>query len=158
MLHDNNRSFIIVFPQKKLTMKKLILTIAIAISCLCSTAVSAQNNDDAYGKALRTYMESSGSIASFEAAINQLFMMAGNVPAEKKSEIRTQAFDKLIDLMTPIYQKHISLQDLDAINRFYQTPEGRHIAEAQPKIAVESTQVGQQWGMWLQSAIQNAGK
>ena len=34
MLHDNNRSFIIVFPQKKLTMKKLILTIAIAISCL----------------------------------------------------------------------------------------------------------------------------
>ena len=97
-------------------------------------------------------------MASFEAAINQLFMMAGNVPAEKKSEIRTQAFDKLIDLMTPIYQKHISLQDLDAINRFYQTPEGRHIAEAQPKIAVESTQVGQQWGMWLQSAIQDAGK
>lgn len=139
-------------------MKKLILTIAIAISCLCSTTLSAQDNDDAYGKALRTYMESSGSIASFEAAINQLFMMAGNVPAEKKSEIRTQAFDKLIDLMTPIYQKHISLQDLDAINRFYQTPEGRHIAEAQPKIAVESTQVGQQWGMWLQSAIQNAGK
>ncbi len=139
-------------------MKKLILTIAIAISCLCSTTLSAQNNDDAYGKALRTYMESSGSMASFEAAINQLFMMAGNVPAEKKSEIRTQAFDKLIDLMTPIYQKHISLQDLDAINRFYQTPEGRHIAEAQPKIAVESTQVGQQWGMWLQSAIQDAGK
>ncbi|WP_299102956.1 DUF2059 domain-containing protein [uncultured Alistipes sp.] len=139
-------------------MKKLILTIAIVISCLCSTTLSAQNNDDAYGKALRTYMESSGSMASFEAAINQLFMMAGNVPAEKKSEIRTQAFDKLIDLMTPIYQKHISLQDLDAINRFYQTPEGRHIAEAQPKIAVESTQVGQQWGMWLQSAIQDAGK
>lgn len=139
-------------------MRKIIIVIALAIGCLCSTTVSAQNNDEAYGKALRTYMESSGSIASFEAAINQLFMMAGNVPAEKKSEIRTQAFDKLIDLMTPIYQKHISLQDLDAINRFYQTPEGRHIAEAQPKIAVESTQVGQQWGMWLQSAIQNAGK
>ena len=138
-------------------MRKIIIVIALAIGCLCSTTVSAQNNDEAYGKALRTYMESSGSMASFETAINQLFLMAGNVPTEKKSEIRTQAFDKLVDLMTPIYQKHIPLQDLDAINRFYQTPEGKHIAEAQPKIAIESMQVSQQWGIWLQSAIQNAG-
>lgn len=30
----------------------MIFTIAIAISCLCSTAVLAQNYDDAYRKAL----------------------------------------------------------------------------------------------------------
>lgn len=139
-------------------MKKLILVIAIAIGCLGSTALKAQNNDDAYKQALRTYMESSGSTASFDAMVNQLFMMAGSVPAEKKTEIRKQAFDKLVDLMAPVYKKNISLEDLKEINKFYQTPAGKRIAEAQPKIAVESTQVGQQWGMWLQSAIQAAAK
>lgn len=139
-------------------MKKLIFTIAITIGCLCSTAVSAQTNGDSYKQELRTYMESSGSTASFDTMVNQLFMMAGNIPAEKKTEIRKQAFDKLVELMAPVYQKNISMEDLKEINKFYQTPAGKRIAEAQPKIAVESTQVGQQWGMWLQSAIQAAAK
>lgn len=139
-------------------MKKLIFTIAIAIGCLCSTALRAQNNADSYKQELRTYMESSGSMASFDTMVNQLFLMAGSVPAEKMAEIRKQAFDKLVDLMTPVYQKNITLEDLKEINKFYQTPAGKRIAEAQPKIAVESTQVGQQWGMWLQSAIQSAVK
>lgn len=139
-------------------MKKLIFTIAITIGCLCSTAVSAQTNGDSYKQELRTYMESSGSTASFDTMVNQLFMMAGNIPAEKKTEIRKQAFDKLVELMAPVYKKNISMEDLKEINKFYQTPAGKRIAEAQPKIAVESTQVGQQWGMWLQSAIQAAAK
>ncbi|WP_462353944.1 DUF2059 domain-containing protein [Alistipes timonensis] len=139
-------------------MKKIILVIAIAIGCLSGVAVQAQTNADSYKQELRTYMTTSGSTASFDMMVNQLFMMAGGIPAEKKAEIRTQAFDKLVDLMTPVYQKNITLEDLKEINKFYQTPAGKRIAEAQPKIAVESTQVGQQWGMWLQSAIQSAAK
>lgn len=139
-------------------MKKIIIVIAIAIGCMVSTTMKAQNTEDAYKKELRTYMESSGSTASFDTMVNQLFMMAGNIPAEKKTEIRKQAFDKLVELMAPVYQKNISMEDLKEINKFYQTPAGKRIAEAQPKIAVESTQVGQQWGMWLQSAIQTAAK
>lgn len=139
-------------------MRKIIIVIAIAIGCMVSTTMKAQNTEDAYKKELRTYMESSGSTASFDTMVNQLFMMAGNIPAEKKTEIRKQAFDKLVELMAPVYQKNISMEDLKEINKFYQTPAGKRIAEAQPKIAVESTQVGQQWGMWLQSAIQAAAK
>lgn len=139
-------------------MRKIIIVIAIAIGCMVSTTMKAQNTEDAYKKELRTYMESSGSTASFDTMVNQLFMMAGNIPAEKKTEIRKQAFDKLVELMAPVYQKNISIEDLKEINKFYQTPAGKRIAEAQPKIAVESTQVGQQWGMWLQSAIQTAAK
>lgn len=139
-------------------MRKIIIVIAIAIGCMVSTTMKAQNTEDAYKKELRTYMESSGSTASFDTMVNQLFMMAGNIPAEKKTEIRKQAFDKLVELMAPVYQKNISIEDLKEINKFYQTPAGKRIAEAQPKIAVESTQVGQQWGMWLQSAIQAAAK
>lgn len=139
-------------------MKKLIFLVAIATSCIFCSAVNAQTNNDAYKQELRAYMETSGSSAAFETAINQMFMMTGGIPTEKKAEIRTQAFDKLVDLMAPVYQKNITLEDLKAINKFYQTPAGKRIAAAQPKIAVESAQVGQQWGMWLQSAIQNAAK
>ncbi|RGF04297.1 DUF2059 domain-containing protein [Alistipes sp. AM16-43] len=139
-------------------MKKFIFLIAIAIGSMVCTAARAQTTKEAYKQELRTYMESSGSTASFDTMVNQLFMMAGGIPAEKKAEIRTQAFDKLVDLMTPVYQKNITLEDLKEINKFYQTPAGKRISGAQPKIAVESTQVGQQWGMWLQSAIQTAAK
>ena len=139
-------------------MKKFIFLIAIAIGSMVCTAARAQTTKEAYKQELRSYMESSGSTASFDTMVNQLFMMAGGIPAEKKAEIRTQAFDKLVDLMTPVYQKNITLEDLKEINKFYQTPAGKRISGAQPKIAVESTQVGQQWGMWLQSAIQTAAK
>lgn len=139
-------------------MRKIIILITFVMGCMVSTAIRAQNTEDVYKQELRTYMTTSGSSASFETVISQLFMMAGSIPAEKKAEIRTQAFDKLVDLMTPVYQKNITLEDLKEINKFYQTPAGKRIAEAQPKIAVESTQVGQQWGMWLQSAIQSVAK
>lgn len=86
-------------------MKKFIFLIAIAIGSMVCTAARAQTTKEAYKQELRTYMESSGSTASFDTMVNQLFMMAGGIPAEKKAEIRTQAFDKLVDLMTPVYQK-----------------------------------------------------
>lgn len=103
-------------------------------------------------------MEATGWSVTFESTVNQVFMMAEGISAEKKAEIRTQAFDKLVELMTPIYKKHITLGDLEEINKFYQTPAGKRIIAAQPKVVDESIQAGQQWGVWLQSAVQKAGE
>ena len=38
-------------------------------------------------------------------------------------------------------------EDLDNIIRFYETPSGRRMADAQPKIATDAMGVAQQWAM-----------
>jgi len=53
---------------------------------------------------------------------------------------------KLVDKLIPVYAKYYSLEDLKAVNAFYQTPAGQHLLQAQPQILKESMGIGQAWG------------
>jgi hypothetical protein len=53
---------------------------------------------------------------------------------------------ELVDKMIPIYAKYYSLDDLKAVNAFYQTPVGQRVLAATPQIMHESMQIGQDWG------------
>ena len=55
--------------------------------------------------------------------------------------------DELADMLAPVYEKHMTENDLKKIIEFYQTPVGKKYAEKTPLITQESMQVGQQWGM-----------
>ena len=57
------------------------------------------------------------------------------------------SFTQLMDLMVPIYAKYYTEEDLDNIIRFYETPSGRRMADAQTKIATDAMGVAQQWAM-----------
>jgi len=57
------------------------------------------------------------------------------------------SIDELVEMLAPVYKKHLSEDDLDKIIQFYNTPVGKKLAEATPAITQESMQVGQQWGM-----------
>ena len=57
------------------------------------------------------------------------------------------SFTQLMDLMVPIYAKYYTEEDLDNIIRFYETPSGRRLADAQPTIATDAMGVAQQWAM-----------
>ena len=52
----------------------------------------------------------------------------------------------LVDKMIPLYDKYYSLEDLKAVNAFYQTPSGQRVLAATPLIMHEAMQVGQDWG------------
>jgi hypothetical protein len=54
--------------------------------------------------------------------------------------------DELIQLMMPIYDKHLSLEDLKAANAFYATPAGKRLAEKTPVMTSEGFEVGRKWG------------
>jgi hypothetical protein len=47
------------------------------------------------------------------------------------------SYDLLTD-MIPIYQRHISREDMDAILAFYRTDSGRRLLEAQPAMVAEA--------------------
>jgi len=53
---------------------------------------------------------------------------------------------KLVEKLIPVYDKYYSLDDLKAVNAFYQTPAGQHLLQAQPMVMKESMSIGQEWG------------
>ncbi|VAW73483.1 FIG01059457: hypothetical protein [hydrothermal vent metagenome] len=54
--------------------------------------------------------------------------------------------DKLIELVIPVYQKHLTEEDIKGINAFYDSPAGKKLIKVQPEIVQESMLIGQKWG------------
>lgn len=54
--------------------------------------------------------------------------------------------NELMDNLIPVYQKHLSEEDIHAILAFYTTPAGKKLISVQPIIMQESMLIGQQWG------------
>lgn len=54
--------------------------------------------------------------------------------------------DEMIDGMVPIYQKHLTKEDLDGILAFYASPVGLKLQREQPAMSQESMQVGGEIG------------
>ena len=53
---------------------------------------------------------------------------------------------KLIDMIVPIYAKHLDDDAIDAAIAFFQSPGGQKFVKAQPGITKESMEIGAKWG------------
>ncbi len=51
--------------------------------------------------------------------------------------------DEMVDAMIPVYQRHLTKSDLDAIVAFYASPAGQHLLKEQPAMMSEAMQAGQ---------------
>jgi len=56
---------------------------------------------------------------------------------------------ELVDLVVPIYDRHLSEEDVDGVSAFYRSPVGRRVIKALPEIMAESQRAGQEWGQGL---------
>lgn len=54
--------------------------------------------------------------------------------------------EDLVEMTVPIYQKYLTEEEVQALNRFYETPAGKKLIKVQPQIMQESMMAGQQWG------------
>jgi hypothetical protein len=63
--------------------------------------------------------------------------------AEMRKKIKKEDFYALI---TPIYRRHLSPEDIKGLLAFYRTPLGQRVVKSLPAIAQESMVVGQAWG------------
>jgi hypothetical protein len=57
--------------------------------------------------------------------------------------------EDLVELVVPIYVKHLDEPTLDSAIQFFKSPAGRKFTKSQPAIIEESMRVGQQWGQEL---------
>ena len=53
---------------------------------------------------------------------------------------------EMIDLIIPVYDKYYTLEDLKAVNAFYQTPVGQKVLSTLPQVMQETMKIGQEWG------------
>jgi len=66
-----------------------------------------------------------------------------------QQEFLRTSVDDLVAMLVPVYQKHMTIEDLRGLVEFYETPLGKKFITSTPAIMEESMQVGQAWGMKL---------
>lgn len=140
-------------------MKKIILAFAFVT---LSISASLAQSDTSYKTTLKSMLEISGSQQAFKMAITQMMTMFKNqntsVPeniwADLEKEMTSTSLDELVDMLEPVYKKHMAESDLKKVIEFYQTPVGKKFADKTPLIMQESMQVGQQWGMKIGQKFQ----
>jgi uncharacterized protein len=96
------------------------------------------------------------AIAMLEASIPMQRQSNPRIPAVFWDRFLVQAKARrgeLVDMISVIYDRHFTADELRQLLAFYDTPLGRKLLAAQPTIAQESLQAGQEWGQRVGTAI-----
>jgi hypothetical protein len=139
-------------------MKKILVFILLVLT----VSANAQTQSKTYPATLKKYMEATGTIETFNTAIDgmmgQFKSMYPSVPddvwTEFAKEFSSTSIDDLVVLMAPIYEKHLTEADLNEMVKFYNTPIGKKLAAKTPLITQESMTAGQAWGMKIAEKVQ----
>jgi hypothetical protein len=54
--------------------------------------------------------------------------------------------DELLELAIPIYDKYFSLEDIEGLTKFYQTPLGKKLISVLPQVLLETQEAGRKYG------------
>ena len=134
-------------------MKKAILALMAVMFLAASTAIAADVPaiSAKKGETIRTLLDVMGVQRLADAMIDQMFDQfaknAPSVPLNAWNRLRKRMKGaELIELMTPIYDKYYTQEDLEAMIRFYRSPVGQKVVKTLPDVSREGFQVGQQWG------------
>ena len=131
-------------------MKKSLFTIIFLLSVNLGFS-----QDDNYKNLLTEYLNSQGTIQTFDATFAQMVNMFGaKLDEQKFNELKSEMISSLIDKMLPVYKNHFSESDLKAAILMYNTPIGKKISEKTILIAQESMQVSMDWGMEIGQKMQ----
>lgn len=139
-------------------MKRFLIA---GLMLVCISA-QAQTNSKTYPATLKKFLEASGSLETFQSAIgtmlNQFKNMYPSAPeeiwTEFQKEFSTTSLDDLVSMLAPIYEKHLTENDLKELIKFYESPVGKKLAKESPAIMQESMTAGQSWGMKVAEKVQ----
>jgi hypothetical protein len=99
---------------------------------------------------IRKLLDTTGAAATgkqvMDAMLNE-FGKTNNLPEgfiEKFKE--TAKPDTLVEIIVPIYIKHLDEDTIDGAIAFFESPAGKKFLKAQPEILKESMEAGQKWG------------
>jgi hypothetical protein len=122
------------------------LLLALAVSSICHGQISSEKERE-----IRKLLAATGTTKAVTGMMSQMlgqFRTAlPQVPKQFWTDFEKEMdVDELIRLMMPVYDKHLSTEDLKAANAFYSTPAGKRLAEKTPVMTSEGFEVGRKWG------------
>ncbi len=134
---------------KKLLMKKAVVLLLSLTFATFSMAEEAKTNNASVAS-VKELMDKTGTGEMAVQAMNQMLpvikQMVPNASDEFWAEFMKEVNpDDLVKMIIPIYQRHFSQEDIDAVNAFYDTQAGKNFISSQPLIMQESMMVGQAW-------------
>ncbi|WP_038016149.1 DUF2059 domain-containing protein [Synechococcus sp. PCC 7335] len=89
-----------------------------------------------------------------ETTIDQFRQLMPDIPEEWWDRfIDKFDYEELNQLIVPIYARHFTLTEINAIIDFYRTPVGQAVIEKMPLVVQDSSLVGQRWGMGIAQEI-----
>ena len=146
---------------KKTTMNLFFLLLLSSFS-VTANAQSA----DSYEQLMEKMLVVTNSTATFKAAINQVITMlkqqSPNAPEDfwvsMEGELTKNVPNDMAVMLSPIYKKYLTAEDLTQLIAFYDSPIGKKLSIVNPQIVTESMAAGQQWGMSLVPKIQEQMK
>jgi hypothetical protein len=124
-----------------------------------ATTAPATAVDPAKEAEVRKMIKESGVAKTMKLVMDRMFdaFKAQNSTLSADFWTRIEAdmkIDDLLEKLVPIYAKYYTIEDLKAINAFYESPAGRHMIEVQPQLSTDAMQVGQTWGRSLATQVQ----
>lgn len=127
-----------------------LLALIVALPAAAQESRQAAAATAAKEKKVRALLEVTGASKLGQQVMDAMTAQFAQIPELPEGFI--QEFKRLarpadlIDLIVPIYTKHLAEEDLDALIAFYKTPTGQRFIAKQPVITQESMEAGQRWG------------
>lgn len=122
-----------------------------------STAGKAKSNADKTTdiKTLLTLTKSGElAVSMMQEMINVYRQNLPQVPEEFWTGFaRKVKTDDLMEMLVPIYDRHLTHTEVTSLIEFFQSPVGKKLVSVQPEIMKESMQVGQKWGEKLGNEV-----
>ncbi|MGB7844143.1 MAG: DUF2059 domain-containing protein [Candidatus Acidiferrum sp.] len=142
-------------------MKKLLCSTVLCLS-LCAFSAAQQNPADApaskediekylqvmHSKEMMTKMVDAMSKPMHEMVHQQYLRDKERLPADFEARVnkimddqfKNFPWDEMLEAMVPVYQKHLTKGDVDALVAFYSTPTGQRLIQELPAITAEASQ------------------
>jgi len=123
-----------------------------------ASSAAYQSIDPAKAAEIRKMLELTGTVKLMKQVMNQMI----DSFKTRNSHVSSEFWDRfesnldtndLVDKMIPLYDKYYTLDDLKAINAFYESPAGQRVLAVTPQIMHESMQIGQEWGRGVGAKI-----
>jgi hypothetical protein len=138
-----------------ITGSLLFLTLSVPAQLRAQVDSTAQQSDSVKVEAIRSFLDVTRTadvfLTGFEQAMadqpNPSDMPDGFLEAfQAKVHERTPEF---IDMLVPLYDKHLSLEDLYTLIEFFSTPLGQRLVELEMDLATEIATLAERWAMTL---------
>ena len=124
--------------------------IALAVVAFAVPQDARPAQQDELDAKIHKLMEVTGAVDLGDQMLDQLMttfqQMPGMPPGFPEKFLEKADTNELVELVVPIYRKHLDEATIDALILFAQSTEGRRFFAAQPAMMREQMTAGQKWG------------